>query len=145
MHSRGWCWVDILQDISQALNQTKTRSHGLTPMMASKMNNEKLFKLKYKNPLSKKTEYTFKKNDFVRIRIPKVAYYRGFKPSSLVEVYQVTDRYSTNPHIYRLKTAITPKIALEKGYYSPEMVRVTHFNPEASLPREPLKSRKRNI
>ncbi len=77
-------------------------------MMASKMNNEKLFKLKYKNSLSKKTEYTFKKNDFIRIRIPKVAFYRGFKPSFSAEVYQVTDRYSTNPHMYTVFPQILP-------------------------------------
>ncbi len=23
-HSRGWRWIDVLQDITQALNQTKT-------------------------------------------------------------------------------------------------------------------------
>ncbi len=143
-HMRQWNWIDAVQKISASLNNTKTRSHGMTPATASTLENAELFERKYakgNNHQNRKRSFKFNPGDFVRIAKPRTTFARGFKPTFSAAVYQIKQKYQTEPHVYKVQTAVPPIIEIEKAFYSPELVKVTDFDPSDPLPRAPPKKR----
>ena len=115
-------WVTILPTIIDEYNNTTHSSHNMTPIEASKKENE----LTVKEKLNKKvTKYTselpkFKIGDKVRIYSYKNTFDKGYKKNYTDEVFIISAVHNTVPWTYSISDSTGEEI---KGkFYSMEMI-----------------------
>ena len=83
------CWVDILQDFSENINQSVNRSIGMPPSAVSLDNADIISKRLYPNRGKKVTCDKILIGDRVRIVLPQGVFDKGYKKSWSEKIYTV--------------------------------------------------------
>jgi hypothetical protein len=112
-------WVDILQDVSAALNKSINRSIGMAPIDVTFKNQKEVFKKLY-GSLTPPSDCKLKVGDIVRIPLPKTIFTKGYKPGWTKELYKVIKvRKTSNLCYYRISTLTGETI--DKHFYKQEL------------------------
>ena len=116
-------YLDSLQTIVHAYNNSKHRILGMNPAQVSHSNEQELWNKLYKNHLySTKNKSKFKKNDKVRILKYKKTFKRGYLPSWTKEIFQIAFRLKTEPETYVLLDKNNE--ILKGSFYKEELVKI---------------------
>lgn len=123
MARRSYKWIDMLQKITNSINNTKNSVTKLKPIEVDETNEELAFIRRYhsgKHP--PQATYSFNVGDLVRCLQNTGAFRRSFYASFSPIVYQITKRYPTRPHIYQIKDLNSTRPLLRR-FYSKELVK----------------------
>jgi len=122
LYNGRWRWVDDLEKIVTAINNTPSRVINMAPSKVTERNEYEVFLRRYHSQKVLEKPFKFEKQDFVRIRNYRTAFTRGFLPNFSDERFQISSRHAAAPHIYQL---LDPKdgVPLNRGYYSGELVK----------------------
>ena len=108
-------WVDILQDVSDAMNNSVNRSIGMAPINVTLDNRKKVFKTLY-GSMTPPSDCRFKIGDIVRIPLPKTLFTKGYKPGWTKELYKVSKVLKTGNVCYYEVSDLTGERQNRKFY-----------------------------
>ena len=115
-----------LQDLIDSYNRTYHRSIKEKPINVNKENELKIFKNLYGYDRSQGDDtyikFSFKKGDFVRKRINKELFSKGYTPNYTDEIFIVEQLLPRVPPVYKIKS-IQNEIE-ENIYYKEELIKV---------------------
>ena len=115
-----------LQDLIDSYNRTYHRSIKEKPINVNKENELKIFKNLYGYERSQGDDtyikFSFKKGDFVRKRINKELFSKGYTPNYTDEIFIVEQLLPRVPPVYKIKS-IQNEIE-ENIYYKEELIKV---------------------
>ena len=114
-------YIDKLEEILASYNNTKHSSIGMTPVQASKKDNErKVYAKLYEDELWRKRKFPkFKVGDQVRITVKKKSFEKGFTPKWTEEVFVVKKVIYTKPVTYKLKDLMDDEV--DGTFYEQEL------------------------
>ena len=114
-------YIDKLKEILASYNNKKHSSIGMTPVQASKKENErKVYANLYEDELWRKRKLPkFKVGDKVRITVKKKSFEKGFTPKWTEEVFIVKKVIYTKPVTYKLKDLMDDEV--DGTFYEPEL------------------------
>ena len=114
-------YIDKLEEILVSYNNTKHSSIGMTPVQASKKDNERRVYAKlYEDELWRKRKFPkFKVGDQVRITVKKKNFEKGFTPKWTEEVFVVKKVIYTKPVTYKLKDLLDDEV--DGSFYEQEL------------------------
>jgi len=96
-------YIDVLDDFVESYNNTRHSSIKMTPVEASKKENEvRIYKNLYPNLTRRPIRAKFKTGDKVRILKKKGLFEKGFTPNWTEEVFTVSKIQRTNPITYKI-------------------------------------------
>lgn len=122
MTARGvYRWVDILQDIVDAYNNSPHRSHGLAPIMVTPRNSAEVRKKLYP-PEKPAAPPKLKLGDTVRISRKKSAFQKSYHHTFSYEIFEISEVKKTNPVTYGIKDFNQESI--KGSFYSVELQEV---------------------
>lgn len=97
-------WIDVLQKISEGINNTLNRSIGMTPNQVNFENRLEVFKTLYGND-NGEVRCKFNIDDQVRIPLEKNIFDKGYTPNWSKEIFTVANKRSDGEVCYyKLKT-----------------------------------------
>ena len=112
-------WVDVLQKLSSAINNTVNRTIGIAPNEVNFENREKIFKKLY-DSWAPPVLCKFQVGDTVRIPEQKKEFEKGYKPNWSKELYKIRRKFSNNSICYyKLKTI--DGVSIPRSYYEQEL------------------------
>lgn len=117
-------WVDVIEKIRHALNNTICRTTGLKPVQINFKNAQVLWKKLY-GPLFKNT---FKKprytvNDVVRVAKQKSVFDKGYLPNFSDKLYKINKIKKGFPDTYELEDAFDQTKKMDGKYYEEEFAK----------------------
>ena len=115
-------WVDILTVVVDEYNNTIHSTHKMTPIEASKKENETEVKKRLHAKMNKYSSKPakFKVGDKVRIYSYKYTFDKGYKKNYTDEVFVVTTVHDTVPFTYNISDSNNEEI---KGkFYNEQMI-----------------------
>ena len=112
-------WVDVLEKLSKALNNSYHRSIGMTPNEVNFENRREVFRRLYGSS-APPIECKFKLGDRVRIPITKEIFDKGYTPNWSEEIYTIVDKRSDGEVCYYQVKADNGEV-LEKRFYEQEL------------------------
>ena len=112
-------WIDVLDKISVALNNSYHRSIGMAPNQVNFENRREVFRKLYGSS-APPIECKFKLGDRVRIPIIKEIFDKGYAPNWSEEIYTVVDKRSDGEVCYYQVKADNGDI-LERRFYEQEL------------------------
>ena len=116
-------YLDILPQLITRYNNTKHRSIGMSPVEASKKENEqRALRHLYKQPFPKQ-EPQFKLGDKVRITVAKRHFEKGYTPNWTEEVFVVDEVLPTSPVTYRVRDLMDEPII--GSFYETQLQKTT--------------------
>lgn len=120
-------WLDILPSLLEEYNHRKHRSINMTPVDASKTENEKeLWHFQYDKLLQKVKQNTkIKVGDFVRISVVKKTFEKGYIHNWSKEIFFVYAKRSGNPPMFSLKD-LKGEI-IEGSFYDEELQKTSEI------------------
>lgn len=135
-------YIDVLQDIVQAYNQSTHRTIGLAPNDVTEANQQKVWERVYNIKKPKPNKKTFKVGDHVRLSRALERFGRGFQQGWTREIFEIVRKIPRKPYpVYQLKDQLGEVIV--GTFYTKELERVT-IQPETLYHVESiLKTRKR--
>jgi hypothetical protein len=113
-------WVDVIDKITEAINNTPNRTTGIAPNSVNYENAEKLRQRLLGNSETKKPRY--KIGDIVRISKNKGKFSKGYHPNYTTEEFRIRTVYRTNPPHYRIEDMEGEEIF--GNFYEPELSKV---------------------
>ena len=124
-------WIDVLQDISAALNNSINRSIGMAPIDVNFETQKLVFKTLYGSQ-TPPSDCQFQLGDLVRIPLPKNIFTKGYKAAWTKELYKVTRVWKTgNLCYYEISDLSEEKI--DKKFYKQELNLVLKNGVSSSL------------
>ena len=112
-------WIDVLQKLSSAINNTVNRSIGMAPNEVNFENREEVFKKLY-DSWSPPVLCKFQVGDTVRIPEDKREFAKGYKPNWSKELFKIRRKFSNNSVCYyKLKTI--DGTSIPRSYYEQEL------------------------
>ena len=111
-------WLDILQDLVAAYNDTKHRTIGMKPKDVNAANVETLMQRFSQNNRRRRKVPKFKIGDKVRVSKNKHVFEKGYTPNWTTEIFTVNRVMPTSPVTYKLKDYQDKPIA--GGFYEEE-------------------------
>ena len=121
-------WIDVLQKISDALNNSYHRSIGMTPNQVTFKNRDKIFKRLYgaKGP---PTLCKFQIGDRVRLPLEKDIFEKGYALNWTEEIFKIVDKRSDGELCYYfVKNLDGSSVPGKKFYYPQELNLVLRKN-----------------
>jgi hypothetical protein len=112
-------WVDVLQEISSALNNSINRSIGIAPIDVTFENQKEVFKVLYGSQ-TPPSDCTFKVGDLVRLPLPKNIFTKGYKPAWTKELYKISRVFKTGNLCYYEVQDLAGE-QLNRKYYKQEL------------------------
>ena len=112
-------WVDVLQDISAALNDSINRSIGMAPNEVNFKTQKTVFNTLYGSQ-TPPSDCKFKVGDLVRIPLPKNIFTKGYKAAWTKELYKIIRVWKTENLCYYSISDLTGE-KLDKKYYNQEL------------------------
>jgi hypothetical protein len=120
-------WVPALSKIINAINNSKSRTHGMKPSEVNFNNAKEVWEKLYgpredliESEIKKPPK--FKKDDFVRMSKNKGVFHKGYFPSWSDEILQIEQVKNQNPPRYKVRDQ---QGELFKGYfYEPDLQKV---------------------
>ena len=135
-------YINHLDDIVDAYNNTVHRSHGFAPNDVSQANSLAVYNSLRKRNNIKRRQPQIKVGDYVRIVKKKSIMEKGYEYNFKEEVYQVS---KVIPHIipvYTVKSLLGKQIL--KKFYETELVVVRGFDPDKPVTIDKVLQRKGN-
>ena len=111
-------WVDVLQEISDGINNTVNRSIGMEPNNVSFENRDQIFRKLYGG--TPPIECRFSVGDLVRLPLDKNIFTKGYKAGWTKELYRVKRVLRTNDLCYYEVEDLTGE-RLPKKYYNQDL------------------------
>ena len=130
-------WLDILQDLVAAYNDTKHRTIGMKPKDVNAANVETLMQRFSQNNRRRRKVPKFKIGDKVRVSKNKHVFEKGYTPNWTTEIFTVNRVMPTSPVTYKLKDYQDKPIA--GGFYEEELLETKY--PDVYLVEKVLKKR----
>lgn len=112
-------WVDILDKMSEAINNTVNRSIGMAPNEVNFENREQVFKKLY-DSWSPPVVCKYQIGDIVRIPETKNIFDKGYKPNWSRELYKIRRKFSDNSVCYYKVKTIGGQ-SLDRSFYEDEL------------------------
>jgi len=112
-------WVDVLDKLSDAINNSVNRTIGIEPNKVNFENREIIFKKLY-GSRAPPIECKFSFGDIVRIPVKKNIFEKGYKPSWSKELYKVTKVLNDGSVCYYQVEHLNGD-SVEKKYYDNEL------------------------
>ena len=141
-------YIDSLDDIATAINNSVNRSIKMKPKEVTPENEKEVFETRYRQKLNKpKYKFRFSVGDVVRTALPRDIFRKESEPQYSRSLHRVADANATQPHTYRVEAvdaAGTSVGLLHKAYYSPELSKVSMPIFDQKLPTD-VRKRKRPI
>lgn len=96
-------WINVLPVLIKTYNETIHRTIKMTPIEASKKENEDevLLNINDVKPI-KKTKPKFSTNDYVRLSVKKNTFEKGYTPNWTHEVFKIVEVLETKPNTYKI-------------------------------------------
>lgn len=117
--NRTFKWVDVLQKISAAINNSVNRSIGMAPNDVTFENREEVYKKLY-DSWTPPVLCKYQVGDIVRIPEQKKEFAKGYKPNWSKELYKIRRKLSDNSVCYyKLKTISGHPI--DRSFYEEEL------------------------
>lgn len=116
-------WIDILQSVVSAYNNSKHRTIGMTPVDVkpdTKLHVYDTLKTVHSDKRSSKLNV----GDIVRISKYKGVFAKGFTPNWSTELFTIVKKQLTNPVTYLLEDSLSRPI--QGSFYSFELQRTQH-------------------
>jgi hypothetical protein len=111
-------WLDIIDKIVDAINNSVNRTIGVAPNQVTLENAQKLFEKIYKAPPNASSP-KFKQGDIIRINKEKGKFAKGYLPNYTEELFKISRvKYSDPPH-YKLEDLNGEQIL--GVFYEPEL------------------------
>lgn len=101
--NRTMNWVDVIDRITEGINNTVNRSTGLKPSEFNFKNSTRLWKKLYGGVFGPGLQPKLKEGDVVRIAKGRKAFEKGYLPNYSNETYDITQVKSTRPATYKVK------------------------------------------
>jgi len=126
-HENTYRYINVLQHFMNAYNNSHHRSIGMTPVEASRPENEKIVwqNLYGKRPLTSpdRIRFKYKVGDYVRISETRTVFRKGYRQRCTDEVFRVFKQSPRTPVVYRLKDLAGH--ALVGSFYEHELQKVS--------------------
>ena len=117
--SNNFRWIDILQSLSEAINNSTNRSIGMAPNEVNDENRQEVFKKLYGQktlpPICR-----FSKGDRVRIPTKKNVFDKGYKPNWTDQLFVIDKVYNDGRVCFYGVRELNGDM-LERKYYSEEL------------------------
>ena len=112
-------WVDVLQELAEAINNTKHRSTGMAPNEINFDNRKTVFKKLY-GSRTPPIDCKFSVGDVVRLPEKKNIFDKGYAPNWTKELFKISHVKSDGTVCYYNVTTIGGE-KIEKNYYDSEL------------------------
>ena len=112
-------WIDVLPQISEAINNTVNRSIGIEPNKVTFQNRAKIFKKLY-GSISSPAVCKYEVGNLVRIPMKKNIFDKGYKPNWSKEIYRISKVKTDNEVCYYNLEDLNGE-PLDKFYYHEEL------------------------
>lgn len=125
-HTKTLNWVNVLDKIVNAMNHSKSRTHGMRPIDVNFKNAQKVWQIQYGKEMDMgkgKEKQKFKPGDFVRMSRGKGLFEKGYIPNwgdEILEIDSVKKR--SKPIVYRVKDERGQKF--KGAFYKEELAKV---------------------
>jgi hypothetical protein len=96
-------YVDVLQKLVDAYNNSKHRTLGITPNQVTEKNEARLWRKMFKYKPPDKCDFKFNIGDSVRLSSPKEVFDKGYEQKWTDEVFIISERIARSPAIYKIK------------------------------------------
>ena len=117
---RSYRWIDKLQEIVDAINNTPHRTIGIAPALVNKSNEEEIYQRLYGDRLSR--TFRFAVGEQVRISKYKHLFEKGYVQNFTTEIFTIAKRISRGVPVYALKDYYGD--LLDGYFYEHELVKV---------------------
>jgi len=103
-HSKSRRYIDVLQDIVSSYNNSRHRTIGIPPNSVNKYNEMDVWMKTNHDLYSRKWKKTtdIKAGSFVRVKLPKSTFQKGYSASYSNEIYTVDKVLDTKPTTFKL-------------------------------------------
>ena len=133
-------YIDILQDLVAAYNNTYHRSIKTTPNSVTETNEDKIRNVLYKDETNELLNFKFRVGDYVRMSKYKSVFQKGYTKNWTEEKFQIIERIPRKPPVYRIKDLANDII--EGFFYETELQKVDYQKDEIVKIEEIIKSKK---
>ena len=113
-------YIDIIQKLTDSYNNSIHRSIGIPPSEVNKDNEQEIYNFQYGED-DKVVEFKFEAGDYVRVKLDKTIFQKGYSQKWSSEIFLIDSKYATNPPTYTIKEIKDSSIDLKKYYYSEEL------------------------
>ena len=126
-HKSKAIWINVLPQIIDAINHSKSRTHGMRPVDVTPENAqqvwEKLYEGEYDFMKSKKKKPKFKKGDLVRMSRGKAVFEKGYMQNWADEILEIDQvKSQAKPVQYKVKDERGNKF--RGNFYEQELAKV---------------------
>jgi hypothetical protein len=118
-------WVDVLDKITNAINNTVNRATGLRPVDVNFENAAEVWKRLYGGVYPGGVKSKLKEGDVVRLSREKETFRKGYLPTFSSLTFDVAKIKRTRPVTYRVKDPRTGR-EFGKNWYKEELARAVH-------------------
>ena len=98
-------YINVLQRIVKAINNSVSRPLGARPVDVTFANEQHFWKRLYGDFNKKPTKFHFRTGDLVRIKMGRSPFHRGYLPQFSETTFFVTEVLARNPPVYRIEDA----------------------------------------
>ena len=124
-------WVDVLQQISENINETINRDIGMAPNDVNFETRDVVWERLY-GSMSSAPQCKYKIGDLVRIPIKKTLFEKEYTPNWTEEIYKIKSRKTDGEVCYYILADQEDNI-LERKFYNQEINLVARENENASV------------
>jgi len=129
-HLNTYKYIDILQDLVDAYNNSYHTTIKMCPNEVDETNILQVYHNTYDKRVQKKTKPKFKKGDFVRLAREKGVFEKGYEYTFTEEIFKVTKVIQHDVPVYEIKD-LNDEI-IDGHFYEAELQKVI-FNPNAEF------------
>src|SRR5277367_4381319 len=115
-------WIDVLPKLLKNYNSSFHRSIKMTPVEASKTENEEKVRENLYGMVTPKRKPRYKAGDLVRIMNADNVFRRGFHQNFTLEIFEIETVLNTNPVTYKLRDLKGEEIT--GAFYEQELTKV---------------------
>jgi hypothetical protein len=123
-------WLDIVDNIVNAINNSVNRTIGITPNQVNAENAQSIFEKIYKPSTDGNSFPKFKRGDIVRINKEKGKFSKGYLPNYTEELFKIFQVKNTEPPHYKIVDLEGDKIL--GVFYEPELS-LTSLKPNSQI------------
>lgn len=116
-------WIDIIDKIIDAINNSVNRTTGMKPNSITYENSQDLLKRIYKDGITENKKPKYKIGDIVRISKAKGIFDKGYYPNFTDELFKILQVNKTTPPSYRIEDL--EQNPIEGIFYEQELVKTT--------------------
>lgn len=120
-------YIDVLQDLVEAYNNSKHRSIGMKPIDVTKDTEAQVRKKLYPIIEMEKPEFKLRLFDTVRIALTPSTFTKGYIPQWSEEVFVINKRKDTIPPTYRIQDENNETVT--GSFYEPELQLIDERSP----------------